>query len=72
MENLFLCCKLTSNKDEDYSITCNNINENNNSILSQNNNNNDLKNEIDPQKKYQKIMTKQMKIVQETVKKLKK
>ena len=52
MENLFLCCKLTSNKDEDYSITCNNINENNNSILSQNNNNNnDLKNEIDPQKK---------------------
>ena len=69
MENLFLCCKLTSNKDEDYSITTNNINENNNIILSQNNNNNnDLKNEIDPQKKYQKIMTKQMKIVQETVK----
>ena len=58
MKNFFLCCKLTSNKDEDYSITCNNINENNNSILSQNNNNNnnnnDLKNEIDinnPQKK---------------------
>ena len=57
MKNFFLCCKLTSNRDEDYSITCNNINENNNSILSQNNknnNNNDLKNEIDihnPQKK---------------------
>ena len=68
MKKIFLCCKFISNKDEDYSITTNNINENNNSILSQNNNNNDLKNEIDPQKKYQKIMTKQMKIVQETVK----
>ena len=57
MKKIFLCCKFISNKDEDYSITTNNINENNNSILSQtnkNNNNNDLKNEIDihnPQKK---------------------
>jgi hypothetical protein len=43
MKNFFLCCKLISNKDEDYSLTSNNIAENNNSILSQNNTN--IKNE---------------------------
>ena len=58
MKNFFLCCKFVSNKDEDYSITSNNINENNNSLLSQNNinnNNNDIKNEIDINKSQKKI-----------------